>query len=102
MIILESILVLNGTNVAPENRKIIANWVEFDDITNEQRRADTQEIWLIPKDFEGEEWEGKPADIRAQDLKHWKNLDPQVKALTESLFDKIVKIIEDAVVDGDI
>ena len=102
MITLESILVLAGENVAPENQKIIANWVEFDDVSGEQLNSGTQEIWLQAKNFEGEQWEGKPADVKASDLKQWKNLEPQVTALTESLFDKIVKVIEDAVLEGDI
>lgn len=102
MIILESIIVLAGLNVLPENQKIIANWVEFDDITGEQKAAGTQELWMEPKDFKSEQWKGKPADVKAQDLKHWKNLNAQVKAISDNLFNKITKVIEDAVIDGDI
>jgi hypothetical protein len=101
MIILESALILAGDNVLPENRKIIANWVKYDDVTGQQLAYGTQEIWMEPKDLNGE-WEGKPADVSASDRRNWKNLDPQVKAVTDNLFAQIVNVIEDAVTAGDI
>lgn len=102
MIILESILILAGVNVEPENAKIIANWVEFDDDTGEQLNTGVQEIWLEPKNFEKDVWDSKPADIRDMDKKQWKNLDPQVRNITDNLFNKITEVIEDAVAAGDI
>lgn len=102
MIILESIHVAYGPNVEPENAKITANWVEFDDVTGEQLSFGHQEIWIEHKDFDGDEWDSKPADLKESDKKQWKNLDPQVRNVVDNLFDKITKVIEDAVVDGDI
>ncbi len=102
MIILESVLVLFGANVPEEDQKIIANWVEFNDDTGEQLSSGTQEIWKVPKDFENDEWNSKPADLKESDKKHWKNLNGTVKNQALNLYDKITKVIEDAVEAGDI
>lgn len=103
MIILESINLLCGPNVLPENAKIIANWVEYDDDTGEQLNYGVQEIWYIPKDFMSDEfWEGRPADLKDGDIKRWKNLDPQVKNVANTLFGHITRVVEDAVTAGDI
>jgi len=103
MIVLESAILLMGENVLPENQKILANWVEFDDTTGEQLRNGHQEIWIIPKDFENNEfWDSRPADLKQGDLKRWKNMDVAARQVAENLFNHLEGVIEDAIDNGDI
>ncbi len=99
MIILESIQILFGPNVGKDDAKILANWVEFDDVTGEQLGYGEIEVWEQARD---------PAKAEemfpgiGSGVEKWKDMNPQVQNAARLLFKQIEKVVEDAVRDGDI
>ncbi len=97
MIILEKIELILGLNVDLENCKILAHWVEYDDITGEQESHGEIEVWEVAKDL------SKADEIQpgiGVDVAKWDNMSPLVQSASRNLFKQIEKVIEDAVTDG--